>query len=470
MKVVVIGIDGATWDPIVPYVESGELPGYGKFWNEGLHGPLISTIPYITQPGWKAYSTGLNPGKMGVYFWSKIDWKNMRIRNINSLGFHGRDYWDILSENGKTVAIIDMPSTFPPKKVNGVMISGFPFGEGAWVYPQEFQSSIPSTYSKEQLHLFTKNEDPDVTMDGIEKDIASRFSMAERLINHDLVHVSIVMNDHVSHFMWNNEHIMLRNFKSIDRGISRLISLNKDGFTFLMSDHGNGPIEDEFYANEYLSETGLFVKKERKEPLLSRERVVAFGQKTGLYKLARRLPDSMQQKIVKGVKRIESSMETDLEGLIDWKQTRVIALDEGLFYVNPLYEEEREDIMKELVSKLASLKSKSGKNVYKNILRGSEVYWGPFVSQAPDIVAITNEIYHQRLQLSGYLWASDIPDEKMAYRTRQVAHHRIKGIFGLIGPGIAPKEVTQSIYDISPTILKLFGLEIPREMDGKPII
>ena len=53
---------------------------------------------------------------MGVYLWSKIDWVNMKIKNINSLGFDGQDYWDILSDMGIKVAIIDMPSTFPPKR------------------------------------------------------------------------------------------------------------------------------------------------------------------------------------------------------------------------------------------------------------------------------------------------------------------------------------------------------------------
>jgi predicted AlkP superfamily phosphohydrolase/phosphomutase len=470
MKVVVIGIDGATWDPIVPYIKEGELPGYAKFWNEGLHGPLLSTIPYITQPGWKAYSTGLNPGKMGVYFWSKIDWKDFRIRNINSLGFHGRDYWDILSDSGRKVAIIDMPSTFPPKNVNGVMISGFPHGEGPWVYPPEFEKRIPDSYPKEQIHLFTKNEDPETTMNGIERDIESRFSMAEMLWDHDLVHVSIVMNDHVSHFMWNNENIMLRNFKANDRGISRLLSRNRDGYTILMSDHGNGPIEDEFYANEYLSSEGLLVKRERRDPIISREKVVKIGQKTGLYSLARRLPDGLQQRIVKRVKNIESSMETGIENLLDWQQSRVIALDEGLFYVNPLYQEEKEEIIKELVSKLDAVRSRTGKKLYNRILRGKEIYWGPYVDEAPDLVAITNEIYHQRFQLSGYLWASEIPEEKMAYRTRQVAHHRIRGIFGMVGPGIEGKEITASIYDLAPTILKLFGVDIPEGLDGKPLI
>lgn len=470
MKVVVIGIDGATWDSVIPYAEKGLLPGYRKFLTDGLHGPLLSTIPYITQPGWKAYSMGKNPGKMGVYFWSKIDWKDFKIKNINSLGFHGRDYWDILSDMGLRVSIIDMPSTFPPKKVNGVMLSGFPHGEGPWTFPEEFESKIPPSYVKEGVHLFTRNEDPDVTMDGIEREIKSRFDMGEMLWDSDLVHITVTMNDHVSHFMWDNPHIMLRNLKANDEGIQKILSRNKDGYTFLMSDHGNGPIEDEFYANEFLSREGLLVRKEVRKGMISRESVVGIGNKLGLYKIARSLPDSMQQRIVKRVQSLDSSMETDVEEGIDWKETKVLALDEGLFYLNPLYIDEREDILDDLNKRLSSLKSKTGKQVFRNIMRGSEVYWGPYLSDAPDLVALTNEIYHQRYQLSGYVWASDIPKEKMGYRTVQVGHHRIKGIFGLVGPGITEKLISPSIYDLAPTILKLFGAQIPSDMDGKPLV
>ncbi|MCL4450356.1 MAG: alkaline phosphatase family protein [Candidatus Thermoplasmatota archaeon] len=471
MKVVVIGIDGATWDPILPYIEKNMLPGYSKFWNEGLHGALISTIPYITQPGWKAYSMGKNPGKMGVYFWSRIDWKNFAIKNINSLGFDGKDYWDILSEKKYTVAIIDMPSTYPPKKVNGVMLSGFPKGDGTWVYPENFQDQIPQDYVKDSIHLFTKDEDPEVTMSGIEKDIKSRFDMAERLWDHDLVHISVVMNDHVSHFMWNNERIMFRNFQANDAGIMRILEKNKDGITILMSDHGNGPIEDEFYANEYLAKEGLLVKNDRKSPILSREAIVSIGKKTGLYKVARNLPNNLQEKIVKRVQQFDSDMETSsLDQLINWKKSKVIALDEGLFYINPMFYEEKEEILEELGKKLKAIKSKSGRPLYNKVLAGTEIYWGPHISDAPDVVAITNDIYHQRYQLSGYMWASDIPEKKMGFRTRQVGHHRIRGIFGMVGPGIEPKQMDASIYDLAPTILKLFGCDIPDDMDGKPLI
>jgi predicted AlkP superfamily phosphohydrolase/phosphomutase len=470
MKVVVIGLDGASWEPILPYINKNELPGYARFWRDGLHGSLLSTIPYLTQPAWKSYSIGKNPGKTGVFHWTKIDWTGFEFKNLNSLSFHGKDYWDILSENGYRVSIIDMPSTFPPDKVNGVMISGMIHGDGPWTYPKEYEKRIPQSFVKDGIHLFRRNQDPEITMDGIESEIKSRFDMAMQLWDADLVHLSVEMNDHVAHFMWNNDHIMYRNFKANDEGIQKILTENKDGYTILMSDHGNGPIEDEFYTNEFLAKEGFLSLKENDSKGVSRESVVNFGTKLRLDRVVNKLPNSIQNKIVKRIRSIDSVMESDPEKRINWKESRVIALDEGLLYVNPMYQEEKEQIMDELTKKLSSLKSKSGKNVIKNILRGNEVYWGPYVSDGPDLVAISNEIYHQRLPLSGYLWASDIPEKSWGYRFPQVGHHRIKGIFGMVGPGISPREVNASIYDLAPTILKLFRCEIPDDMDGKPLI
>jgi len=156
-------------------------------------------------------------------------------------------------------------------------------------------------------------------MDGIEAEIKSRFDMAEILWDHDLIHISVVMNDHVSHFMWNNEHIMYRNLKANDEGSQKVLKMNKDGYIFLMSDHGNGQIEDKFYANEFLSKEGLLIVKEKKNSLITREGVVKIGSKFGLHKLARSLPQSMQQKVIRRVKALDSVMESGIEDRIDWK-------------------------------------------------------------------------------------------------------------------------------------------------------
>ncbi|EQB66303.1 MAG: type I phosphodiesterase/nucleotide pyrophosphatase [Thermoplasmatales archaeon I-plasma] len=178
---------------------------------------------------------------------------------------------------------------------------------------------------------------------------------------------------------------MFRNFQANDAGIMRILEKNKDGITILMSDHGNGPIEDEFYANEYLAKEGLLVKNDRKSPILSREAIVSIGKKTGLYKVARNLPNNLQEKIVKRVQQFDSDMETSsLDQLINWKKSKVIALDEGLFYINPMFYEEKEEILEELGKKLKAIKSKSGRPLYNKVLAGTEIYWGPHISDAPD--------------------------------------------------------------------------------------
>ena len=65
-KVFVLGLDGATFDVIKPLIEKGLLPTLKKLLEEGTHIPLTSSIPPVTVPAWKCYSTGKTPGKLGV--------------------------------------------------------------------------------------------------------------------------------------------------------------------------------------------------------------------------------------------------------------------------------------------------------------------------------------------------------------------------------------------------------------------
>ena len=66
LKVLVIGLDGATYNLINPLMESGKLSTIEKLMATGCHGDLESSIPAVTFPAWKCYSTGKNPGKLGV--------------------------------------------------------------------------------------------------------------------------------------------------------------------------------------------------------------------------------------------------------------------------------------------------------------------------------------------------------------------------------------------------------------------
>lgn len=57
-KVVVIGLDGATFDLIKPWVDEGRLPNIGNLMKNGVSGYLRSVIPVLSAPAWVSFRTG----------------------------------------------------------------------------------------------------------------------------------------------------------------------------------------------------------------------------------------------------------------------------------------------------------------------------------------------------------------------------------------------------------------------------
>ena len=68
-KIVVLGWDGATWDLLKPWAESGELPAVARLMAEGAAGELRSIVPPTTAPAWTSMITGTNPARHGVMDW-----------------------------------------------------------------------------------------------------------------------------------------------------------------------------------------------------------------------------------------------------------------------------------------------------------------------------------------------------------------------------------------------------------------
>ena len=73
IKVLVLGLDGGTWNIIDPLVKAGKLPTIANLIHNGFRGDLESSIPHVTFPAWKCYSTGKNPGKLGCYWFLRPD-------------------------------------------------------------------------------------------------------------------------------------------------------------------------------------------------------------------------------------------------------------------------------------------------------------------------------------------------------------------------------------------------------------
>ncbi|NIT58599.1 MAG: hypothetical protein GWN00_20950, partial [Aliifodinibius sp.] len=142
-KVLVIGLDGATPELLMKGITEGKLPNLSKMMNDGVYGTLKSVVPPFSSPAWLSFMTGKNPGKLGIFSFQdrKPDTYEIRVANFQSID--SKSIWDILSEHGKKVGVLAVPTTFPPKKVNGFLVSGWPIPQGAtFTYPNDLQSKL----------------------------------------------------------------------------------------------------------------------------------------------------------------------------------------------------------------------------------------------------------------------------------------------------------------------------------------
>ena len=142
-KVVVIGLDGATFDLIKPWVDDEKLPNIGNLMKKGVWGNLKSVIPTLSAPAWVSFMTGKNPGKHGifdfvVYSDSSYLSEEEQPSIVSSHSFKDKTIWDILSPYGKRVGVMNVPITYPPREVNGFLISDFmtPPSAEVFTYPE----------------------------------------------------------------------------------------------------------------------------------------------------------------------------------------------------------------------------------------------------------------------------------------------------------------------------------------------
>ena len=124
-RVLIVGLDGATFDLIRPWVAQGRLPRLQALLAQGTAGELRSTVPPMSPPAWSSFMTGVNPGKHGIFDFTERKPGTYEIQFVSSRQRKAETIWKILSRAGKRVCAVGVPTTYPVEAVNGVMISGF---------------------------------------------------------------------------------------------------------------------------------------------------------------------------------------------------------------------------------------------------------------------------------------------------------------------------------------------------------
>ncbi|MCG8513753.1 MAG: alkaline phosphatase family protein, partial [Halanaerobiales bacterium] len=140
--VLIIGIDGGTWDVLNPAIEAGCMPNLSKLLEKSAHSPLNSVIPAITPAAWGSFQTGKNPGQNGVYDFKY--WDQNGHRQLVSSESLNDTIWEIAGKGGKKVGVLNVPMTYPPRKINGDMVCGVltPGLTSNFTWPPELQAEL----------------------------------------------------------------------------------------------------------------------------------------------------------------------------------------------------------------------------------------------------------------------------------------------------------------------------------------
>ena len=467
-KVLVIGLDGATWNLLEPWAKEGTLPTIKRLMGAGVWGKLESTIPFITFPAWKCYSTGKNPGKLGVFLFLKLDITNKKIVVHNARDFKSKEIWDYLGENGLKCGVINMPGTYPTKKINGFIVAGYPAEDHNYTYPRSLETELKSKGYTIHPKIALDKDSFKKKITYIKDLFSSRFDLAKEHKDSDFLHLTIFYIDDIQHFVWNDYHTVKEYWRHLDKEISEIIDdIGDDCYVFLMSDHGFNKLNNTFFINNWLLKHGYItlvqqnVKMHIAKHLPESKTISRILDRLGLLWIIKFIPTNIKKTAVK--------QRFDFLHLIDWNATTAVGIGGGvgMLYINnkdKLKDEQEYITLKEdLKKELENMRDPTTGDKPMDVFKREDVYKGPYVSEAPELI-ITPKSGYQIMEVlsdSGNIFG-ECP------RGREAFHERY-GIFLAYGPDIKKGVEIQDakIYDLAPTILHIFGTPIPKDMDGR---
>ncbi|MFP4634097.1 MAG: alkaline phosphatase family protein [Candidatus Aenigmatarchaeota archaeon] len=454
MKTIVLGLDGAHFELIDPWIEEGELPNLKKMKEEGCWADMKVCLPPVTSPNWKCYSTGKNPAELGIFWWENIDVKNRRVYYPQDRKFNHKEIWDYLGEEGYKVGIIGTPLTYPARDINGLMVSGGPDAENnSKAISGEFKKRPGFKVRPNTPMKADRIKSAEETVKLIEHNFREALDLFEREGLDFMQFTSFNINV-LHHFLWDHEKT-LEGWKVIDKYLGKL--MEKDCQTFIMSDHGSNKIETIFNINIWLEKEGyLKTKKNLFQKLgLSSDVLIKLTSKLKIYPFLRRiLPDKILRKLPSKGGEVKREGKEDI---IDWEKSKAVASGQG-----PIYLIDKE-YKKEIKNKLEGLKDPKGNEVINKVYEKEEIYSGKYIKEAPDLIIDQAKGVH----IPGGLGQ----DKVFGLEVPWVSENKKTGMFMAYGPKIKSKGRIEgvSILDLAPTILRLHGTRKPKGMDGKVI-
>lgn len=501
-KVLVIGLDGATFDLIGSWINDGSLPTLQKLKKEGVAGALETVFPPITAAAWSSFATGKNPGKHGVYDFLHRKDNSYQMGISSTVLRHTRTIWDILGEAGKQVGIINVPLTYPPSAVNGFMVTGFmtpradPVHTVNYTFPVQLKEEIREVAPHYAIYPKTTYKAGNIVpyVNGLKDMVTTRAKTVTYLMDNkpwdfmmavfqetDFIYHNLIHLLYPEHPMHNREEVaghkdlLLSFHKHLDDKLHDILSrLDDDTTVVIMSDHGMGPIYKWIYLNNWLVRAGFLKFKNDPVSLLKRALFRAGFTPSNIYRIVTKF----------GFSKASFGQETRYNIIekyflssnnIDWSKTSAYAAGHvGQIFIN-LKGREPGGIVEQgqdyyrvrdaIRAALLDLKDpETNEPVVEKVFFKEYLYAGQYLDKAADVLFLPARLEYWSLGVSSF-----VNNRIVGPAFGNSGNHRMNGIFMMKGKDIRKgRQISGArIIDVVPTILFDLGLPVPADMDGK---
>ena len=503
MRVLVIGLDGVPLDLIHLWAAAGYLPTFRRLMREGAVGPLRSTLPATSAPAWSSFMTGMNPGKTGVYDFLYRRPGTYTFFPNNARRRAGRSLWRVLSDAGKRVGVMNVPLSYPVEPVNGFLIGGWmtPYAARDFAWPADLLDELEAQVGPYRIYptaTFSERR-RDAYFRASHELLEMRARAAAYLMTHhawDFFMLVFFDTDRILHQVWHYldpRHPwhpkgatgdpaapVLRYFQHLDAWIDQLVDVaGEDVLVILMSDHGMGAAHHMIVLNNWLLQMGLLHLRQR--PLSRvKERLFRWGfTLSAVHRGVDRLGLAGQAEyralysIDALLKRVFLSFED-----VDWARSVAYSFgrDVGPIYLNVKGREPGGVVppgqpylrLREEIAAMARemVDPETGRPLVGRVLYREEVYHGPYLEEAPDLILLP-----AREEDVFYGLADFGANRLVQPMYRYSGMHRDFGLIVMSGPQVRPgaRLTNAAIVDLAPTVLHALGVPIPEDMDGRPL-
>jgi predicted AlkP superfamily phosphohydrolase/phosphomutase len=357
------------------FADSGVMPHSAKLLKTGTLVPMKSALPEVSSAAWASIVTGQNSGGHNVFGFTDLMDGSYTLGFTSSRTFRAKPFW--ARDGAGPSLIMNVPQTYPAQPLNGMLVSGFvALDLKRAVYPAEQLAWLESIdYSVDaDMSLVEKGKLPFV--EELHRVMAAR---CEALHHHwdrepwQNVMFVFTGTDRLNHYLWEDYEdtsspfyqTFLDYYHEVDRQIGRMLE-RLDDHTILtaVSDHGFARQRRSVNVNCLLAEGGFLQLRQSARP-----------------------------------------------SYIDMlPETKAFAMDPGRIYLHRqgrypagMITSEAEDLMQSLTTFFQNA-TVDGQPIAAEVLRGREVYSGPFAHRAPDLIVMPAK----DVALSGRMNLSDL--------------------------------------------------------------